>query len=265
MNAPHWRDASPADYAVVGDPIGHSWSPLMQNAAFRALGLELRYSAIRVPAGELAEAATHLRAAGFRGLNVTVPLKEEAFALASELDAESSRYGAANVLELETLRGHNTDGPAFMNVLRRLGVEPCRALVLGAGGTARTLAVALGLAGFEVAIHNRTPQKAARLSAEIGVRHTLQASARGCSLVVDATSSSLTGGGPLVEWSGASPDALAFAAAYGVPSRFLEAAAAAGLRTQDGAEMLVEQGALSLEWWLGVEAPREAMREAIRR
>lgn len=268
MSAFHeWREAPPADYAVIGDPIGHSLSPAMHQAAYRALGLELRYEAIQVPRGEVPRAFSHLKDLGYRGVNVTVPHKEEAFLWLSDPDEACRRIGSANTLDLVTGRGTSTDGPGFLDTLADLGVPAsARFLILGAGGTARALVDAVARAGYEVKLWNRTRERAEELRMELGPDFTIvrEPSPERADVIVDATSASRTGQFVPLDWSRATPGALAYDVSYGAaPSAFLRAAEGKGLRTVDGRALLAAQGARSLEWWLGVIAPRAVMREAL--
>ncbi|MCW5936955.1 MAG: shikimate dehydrogenase [Fimbriimonadaceae bacterium] len=264
MSWKEWRAVERGDLAVIGDPIAHSLSPVMQNAALRHAGLSWGYQAVRVPLEEFDEALGHLAACGLWGLNVTVPIKEAAFAWCTDVDP---RLGAANTLDLRTPgRGTNTDAPGFMDTLAELGVQPCRAVVLGAGGSARAVAVALCDAGFQVALHNRTSDRARALRGETGLAIEIleEPVLTGGGLVVNATSAGLGGEAPYVAWETAEPGALAYDLMYGpAQTAFCEAAEARGLRSTDGLAMLVAQGARSFTWWLDIPAPRQAMMRAL--
>jgi shikimate dehydrogenase len=233
----------------------------MHMAAYEVLGLPYRYVAVRVAAGEVGAALDHLKGLGYRGVNVTVPHKEEAFGWAASSDAFARRVGAANTFDLLSGACVNTDGPGFMDTTSSLVVG--KALVLGAGGSARAIVAALVEAGWPVSIHNRTAAKAEALALEFGAEALSEPILDGADLVVNTTSASLQGETLACGWSSVSPDALAYDLMYGKPSPFLAEAAGFGLKTQDGLELLVAQGARSLEYWLGVEAPRDAMRKAL--
>lgn len=291
MNIWHeWRDAPAADYAVIGDPIAHSWSPKLHRAAYRAFGLDERYEAIRVPLEEFTEALKHLTNLGYRGLNVTIPLKEAAFAWARSVDAESTPYRALNTLSLSDRRGTNTDAPGFLDMLACLGFpnpphavrgtftatkervtqgesnpEREHVLILGAGGTARTLAIALQNHGFKVTIWNRTRQRAEDLAGEVpGLLVLDKPTAKGCGLIVNATATGLTGETPPVDWTGAESGALAIDAVYASePTPFMQAARAQGLEAADGRLMLVAQAARAFAWWHGGAPPYDAMLDAV--
>jgi len=257
-----WREEIPGDFAVIGDPVSHSKSPAMHAAAYRELGLDLSYRAVRVPVGEVRAALLHLRTLGYRGVNVTVPHKAEALAACEQVEDLARRIGAVNTIRLDGLVGRNTDGPGF---LRSLPVkEPGLAVILGAGGSAAAVAVALADVGWKVEIYNRTRSRAESLAALIGGAVREDAAVAGADLVINATSAGLLGSGLSIDWAGVRPSAHAVDLMYGAePSPFMREALQNGLTAQDGRGMLMEQGALALEWWLGVPAPREAMLRAI--
>lgn len=258
-----WRNAPQADFAVIGDPVAHSLSPLMHQAAYKELGLRLRYVAVRVPEPDFPQALQHLAQVGYTGVNVTVPLKEAAFAWAKGGDP---RMGSVNTLRFEDRGGINTDAPGFLRTLADLGVAPCRALVLGAGGSARALSVALSDAGYSLSVWNRTRQRAVDMlkvaRCDASLLDTPDVSNQ--DLVVNATSSGLSGDSLSIDWTSAARTCLAYDLYYSQePTGFLQAASAQGLRIQDGRALLVAQGALSFEWWTGRTAPRTAMMQAV--
>ncbi len=254
----------PADFAVIGDPVGHSWSPKMHTAAYEALGLKLTYEAIHVPLEEFDEAMESLIKLGYNGVNVTLPLKFNAFGWA-EVEPESLAFGAINTVDLRTRVGCNTDAPGFLDTLRQFEIEaPGPVLLLGAGGTSNALARALVGAGFEVRIYNRTPEKAEELADQVGASFTFEPDVRDASLVLNTTSAGISGPALDIAWGAARSDAIAYDVMYGAaPTIFLEDAEKAGFRAVDGRHMLVAQGARSFEWWLGVPAPRDIMLRSI--
>jgi shikimate dehydrogenase len=257
-----------ADFAVIGDPIGHSKSPAMHRAAYDALGLPYRYVAVHVPQGRVAEALDRMLEMGYRGVNVTVPHKAEALAWASQPDSLAARIGAANTLDLRTGRAWNTDAPGFMDTLADLGLRsPYRAVVLGAGGSARALVAALSdEAGVEVAVWNRTRDRAERMVQELASGALIQdlPDLSRADLVVNATSTGLDAIELDLDFSVARPHALAYDLAYGSePTVFERQAAQAGLRHADGRGLLVAQGARAFEHWLGIPAPKTVMLRAI--
>jgi shikimate dehydrogenase len=257
---------------VCGWPVAHSRSPAMQNAALRAAGLDgWEYLALPLPPELFAETVLALPAAGFRGVNVTIPHKEAALALADEASPAARAIGAANTLTFEpggAIAADNTDAPGLLEALAER-VDPAgrSALVLGAGGAARAAAWALAGAGADVAVWNRTAARAAALAADLGVRHA--AVPAPADIVVNATSVGLD---PNIDPFKAIPlKADTFGAGsyvidlvYGSgETRLLAAARSRGARVIDGLEILVAQGAASFERWTGMMAPRQAMREAV--
>ncbi|MBS1714095.1 MAG: shikimate dehydrogenase [Armatimonadetes bacterium] len=258
-----WSETPEGEFAVIGDPVSHSLSPRMHSEAYAALGLSYRYRAVRVPVSEFEEAVDRLRSLGYWGLNVTVPLKETAY---RSFPGGDPRQGAVNTINLRDDRATNTDAPGFMGTLRDLGVAPCKSLVLGAGGSARALVVALADAGFEVLLFNRTSARATALCEQVQVPVTVleNPDPAGCALIVNGTSAGLRKECPPVLWGRAEPGAVAYDLTYsGEETPFVRAAGEVGLRAVDGRRMLVDQGALSFEWWTGLPAPREAMLHAV--
>jgi len=258
-----WRDAPKADFAVIGDPIHHSLSPRMHMTAYAALGLTRQYLAVHVPVGEVGEALERLRELGYRGVNVTVPHKHEAWQWAIVSDPLSKRIEAANTFDLQTRRCINTDAPGFMDTLKGFDFGDRNALILGAGGSAKAIVAAMTEAGWNLQIYNRTAIRAQELAAEFGCKAVPEPDLSRASLVVNTTSAALKGDDLQIDWSGSGPDLVAYDLMYGKPTRFLQGAMQRGLRTLDGLELLVAQGALAFEWWLGTTAPRDAMREAL--
>lgn len=261
-----WREVEEASFAVIGDPVSHSLSPAMHNAAFAHLSLPYRYVAIHVSPGEVCDALDRLTHLGYRGVNVTVPHKEEALGWVDHLDPFARRVGAVNTIRMADRAAANTDTPGFLDTLDELGLKPGRpAVVLGAGGSARGVCVALAEAGFDLRIWNRTRARAEHLIERLVVPATVMETPdlAEAGLIVNTTSAALKGGALELDWSGVPGDAVAYDLMYGEPTPFLEGARASGLKTVDGAALLVAQGARSLEYWLDVDAPRHVMREAI--
>jgi shikimate dehydrogenase len=256
-------------FALVGDPVAHSKSPLMHAAAFREMGLPHTYEAIRVTAGELPAMIQALRDGTFAGLNVTVPHK----LLAAKLADEAHTFGteAANTLVRGNegrIAAHNTDVTALMEELGSLGAREGRALVLGSGGAARAAIAALEALGVkDVAVRARTPGP---LVTQLWSPSPDSESRT--RLVVQATTAGMTGGPPgdvaadVVAWDALPADAAALDVVYAPPeTQFLRAAARRGLTRRNGLGMLARQGAAALELWLGRPAPLEAMLAALER
>lgn len=262
---------------LLGDPIAHSASPELQNAAFEAAGVDGVYVAVRCGPEDLAGFMRGLAKAGGGG-NVTIPHKEKA---ATFLDVRSEavrRTGACNTFwgdEAGRVHGDNTDVEGFRRALRTfldVPVSGLRVLLLGAGGAAR--AALLGLLqedASEVFVHNRTQDRARAVARRIGgQRARVVPILRGLEgedfdLVVNATSLGLHEGDAspidfhILNRAGAAMDLV-----YGRhTTAFVKAAEDAGIRATDGLEMLVQQGAVSFERWWGREAPVEAMRSIV--
>jgi shikimate dehydrogenase len=274
---------------VLGWPVAHSRSPAMHNAAFAELAMtDWRYQLLPVPPALFAETVRALPAAGFLGANVTIPHKHVALELADDASARASAIGAANTLMFSAEGGitaDNTDAPGLLMALGE-PVEGKRALVLGAGGSARAVVWALLDAGAaEVLVWNRTEARARSLAAELGARavqrpepadllinctsvglsaHSHEDTDRTKPLQPSATHSSTLnqldlGFDQVGEYSYVVD--LVYRAGS---TELLDAARAHRARTLDGLEVLVAQGALSFELWTGRKPPLEAMRAAAR-
>lgn len=256
---------------VAGLPVSHSRSPAIHNAALAALGLDWLYVPVPLPADRFGETVRALPGSGFRGLNVTVPYKLAAHDLADERSAAAAAIGAANTLTFEedAVHADNTDAPGLIDAL---GESPTglRALVLGAGGAARAAVWALLDAGAaEVSVWSRTPDRAAALAAELGARNAERPA--GADLLVNCTPVGLPGWPEGEEaltalgLGGADPPATVVDMAYGErPTALEEWAERGGARFVSGIEVLVRQGARSLERWTGRDPPVEVMRMAAR-
>lgn len=257
--------------AVIGDPISHSLSPVIFNAAFEAAGLDWVFVAHRVPAGETARALDGVRAMGVAGLSVTMPHKEAAFAAVDEVTTEARVLGAVNcVVNRDShLVGHNTDGAGLVAALSADGVpvDGQRCVVLGGGGAARSVVAALARAGSEVTVVNRSADRARAAAALAGERGRVgdQADVAVASIVVNATSVGMGGDGLVVPADLLSPGQVVVDLVYHpVETPLLTAARARGARAIDGVGMLVQQGALAFTLWTGAEPPIEVMNDAAR-
>ncbi len=259
--------------AVLGHPVGHSRSPAMQAAALAELGLgeEWSYEAIDVAPEEFEARVRAMAGEGFAGANVTVPHKQAALALADEASETAREIGAANTLSFATgaIRAENTDAGGL---LRALPGSPRgqRALLLGAGGAARAALWALLREGAAVEVWNRTAARAAALCAELGAEPVAAPEQGAYGLIVNSTAVGLGGEDPFAALplvaAGFAPGQVVLDMVYGDgPTDLLRAAEAAGATAVDGLELLVQQGALSLEAWTGLPAPIETMRAAARR
>jgi shikimate dehydrogenase len=257
---------------VLGWPVTHSRSPQIQNAALAALGMEgWRYQRLPVPPVLFPATTRSLRASGFVGANVTIPHKQAALALADEAGESASAIGAANTLSFAvdgTIVAENTDAPGLIAALGR-SPSGMSVLVLGAGGSARAAVWAMREAGArEVSVWNRSPERAEALARDLGARAL--AAAEPADLLVNCTSVGLRAEREQLSQLGLTADRLSdygwvVDLVYGGgPTQLIATAEELGAHTVDGLEVLVAQGALSLERWTGHAAPLEVMRRAAR-
>lgn len=261
--------------AVIGSPVRHSLSPVIHNAAFAAAGLDWVYLALEVAPGDCARALDGVRAFGFAGLSVTTPHKDDVARLVDERSDDAAALGAVNCVVPAAdgrLRGENTDGAGFVAALREQGIEPAglRCCVLGAGGAARSVVLALARAGAaDVAVINRTPAKgavAAGLAGAVGRVGDARTDLAAADLVVNGTSVGMGGDGGLPLDPGLLRPAQVVAELVVHPVRtpLLEAAEAVGCAAVDGVGMLVHQAAIAFEAWSGMPPPLPAMTAAAR-
>jgi shikimate dehydrogenase len=235
----------------------------MMSAAFAELGLGWRYFHLPVAPERFSATVAALPASGYRGANVTIPHKLAAHDLAGEVGEAAAAIGAVNTLSFEPdgrVSGGNTDAGGLLDALG--GEPPGRALVLGAGGAARAAVWALREAGAEVTVWTRTPARGRALALEFGVGYAGDPGP--ADLMVNATSVGLEPGDtldglPLVE-----TETVVDLVYGGEPTPFERWGSERGARVIDGLEILVRQGARSLEIWTGREAPLEAMRRGAR-
>jgi len=267
-------------FGVLGDPVDHSLSPAMHNAAFAACALPYLYLRFRVASDALPAALADARRLEMGGLNLTVPLKEVALGLLDDVTPEARRIGAVNTITLTDggLVGDNTDARGFLKSLEgRIPLGGAHVVLIGAGGSARAVGTALATAGVtHVTIANRTLARAADLARRLEDAGPLRATVASLDaledglglsdvrLVVNTTSTGL-GNDPIAVRHGATPhDCLFMDLVYGAqPTPFLRAAARGRRRTLDGSGMLLHQGALAFETWTGQTAPLDAMRRAL--
>lgn len=268
---------------LIGDPVAHSRSPALHNAAFAQLGLRARYELWPTPVSELPARVESLRAPHILGANVTLPHKIAVLELLDRLDPAVEAIGAANTIIREadgSLTGANTDAPAFLMSLREeAGYEPAgqAAVILGASGAARAAAVALIGAGVaQLTVANRTRERAEELLADLLATSDsdpqlfaltptdadLPELLAGATLIVNATSLGWHGDESPLPAELIPSGALVFDMVYR-PTQLLRDAAARGARTLDGAGMLARQAALAFERWTGHPAPIEIMRTAL--
>jgi shikimate dehydrogenase len=258
---------------VLGWPVRHSRSPAMHDAGFAALGLDgWRYQLLPVPPELFDETVRALPGTGFVGANATIPHKAAALAIADTATPAARAIGAANTLTFNpdgTIEADNTDAPGFLDALPT-SPAGARALVLGAGGSARAIVWALLQAGAaDVMVWNRTPQRAEQLCAELGGRAVVDATP--ADVLVNCTSIGLdekaeTFNELPIRVDGIDGYPCIVDLVYRAGGTALTAAAqAAGVQVVDGLEILVRQGALSFERWTGQPGPLDALRAAARR
>jgi len=270
---------------IFGDPVAHSLSPVMHNAAFASLGLDMAYVPFHVPTdppGGLKRAVSAVRALGIHGLNITIPHKERVMGYLDEVDGHARMVGAVNTVvnRQGRLVGYNTDGEGYLQGLRlEAGFSPRGKfiVIIGAGGAARSILYSVLLKKpKKVVLVNRTKARAASLAREfgrkLGVRietapleaGALGECARGAHLVVNTTSIGLGGRGELDFPVHLLADkAVASDIVYSpLETAFLKKARAQGLKTHDGLSMLVHQGAIGFKLWTGKKAPVDVMRAA---
>ncbi len=255
---------------LIGCPVAHSRSPGIHRVFAAQLGLEVEYRLIEARAGDFGSEVRAFFAASGRGLNVTLPYKAAALALAAEAGVAAGRCGVANVLRIVSgrLRADNVDGLGLVRDLARLGFDlrGARGLILGAGGAAAGIVPALMEAGMdEITLLNRTPARARALARRLGIERVRALPRSACrgpyQLVVNATSASLAGECPDFP-PGAMDRAstLAYDLVYAdSPSPFLRRASALGAQAVDGWGMLLEQAAESFFLWHGVRPGTAAL------
>ena len=293
----NWRTAAgdvdpPIRLAVFGDPVAHSLSPQMQNAALRASEIDMQYARFHIRANELRSALRFLRDLDFIGINLTVPHKIAAFTQIDEVDESATRPGAVNTIRVreKKLIGSNTDGEGFLRAIRSefsVDLRDLRVMLIGAGGgTGHAIAWQCALENCErLVLVNRAYEKAqalaerlrpyfagprvlgpvARLEAVEWEESALRAQLVDIDLVVNATPLGMNPSDPPpIPERLLAPHQMVFDCVYG-PSKtsLLRAADEAGARGANGVSMLLHQGALSFSIWFDREAPIDAMRKAL--
>jgi len=263
----------PDRYAVIGHPVAHSKSPWIHAQFARATGEDIVYGAIDAPAEAFVAELEKFRAAGGKGLNVTLPFKEQAFRYCAGSTARAAAAQAVNTLLLDRERpfGDNTDGVGLVrdlavNLGRRLA--GAQVLLLGAGGAAQGVLGPIAEAGAAaIVVANRTPARAQALAARVPgvVACGFDAlEGRAFDLVVNATSAGLSGELPRLPQGLFRPGALAYDMVYSRDTEFLAMARTAGAATSDGLGMLVEQAAESFLVWRGVRPDTRPVLAALR-
>jgi shikimate dehydrogenase len=266
---------------VIGDPIEHSLSPTIHNAAFNYLKLDFVFLAFRVKAADLENAIQGMRGLGIHGLNVTMPHKSKVIGCLDKVDSTVKFLGSANTILNKDgkLSGFNTDGMGALKTLRESGAKLSekKVLLLGAGGAAKAIAFALAEEVGELVVLNRTAEKAKRLAEALEqisnkkvvgdslFPDTIVKNLQDSDVLINATS---VGMHPEANQSIVPPqwlrsDLTVMDIVYNpVETKLAKDAKAVGARVISGVEMLIYQGAASFEIWTGLSAPIEVMRRA---
>jgi len=260
-------------YAVIGNPVEHSLSPQIHAEFARVTGQDLAYGRILAPRDGFRDAVLAFRAAGGKGLNVTLPFKHEAWRLAVVRSGFALVAGAVNTLSFqgESIVGHNTDGIGLVRDLTRnlrVAVRAKRVLLMGAGGAAQgVLGPLLGAGPQRLVIANRIAGKARALAQRGGAAAGLGYDELGGAqfdLLINATSAGLAGEAPPLTAAAFAPGALGYEMVYGRDTPFLAMARAAGADACDGTGMLVEQAAESFLLWRGLRPDTAPVIAALR-
>ena len=278
--------AAPTSFFLLGHPVGHSLSPFMHNAAFKALGLNAHYALLDVAPGDVPRTLADLRAQGCGGANVTIPHKEAAYrflAAKGRLSDVAQLLHSVNTVAFRpdgSLFGDNTDAPGFLDALQeafRASPKGKRILVLGCGGAGRALALTCAMQGAE-SILVADVNLAARRRLLLALRQTApglpvagvsldraRAAARDCDLIIQATPVGMHAGDPsLLPAESFRKGQLVFDLIYNpAVTPLLATARAAGARTANGLGMLLHQGARAFRLWTGRKAPVPVMRAAL--
>ena len=261
-------------YGLVGNPVGHSVSPPMHEAAYAELAMDASYVAFEPAVEEISAAIEGAETLGIAGLNVTIPFKQDVLDLV-EADPLAERIGAVNTIDFRTEggpQGYNTDAIGITRSFEHHGVEldGRKAVVVGAGGAGRAAAFALSDAGCEVHIANRTVEKAIDLASEVshasgGSLDTLDSQLAEASILLNATSVGMESDETPVPSELLHDGLTVLDAVYApIETRLLQEASAVGADTIDGAWMLLFQGVEAFELWTGRDAPVETMNHALR-
>lgn len=260
-------------YGIIGNPVEHSLSPVIHNAAFGERGIDGKFVTFEADEARIETAFRGADALGIDGLTVTQPFKRDAFEFADP-DDRAQRVGVVNTVDFgeQPPKGYNYDLSGALRAFEHhdVDLDGARVVVVGAGGAARALAFGFESAGAEVAIANRTVEKAHDLASVVpgatgyGLDE-LPSLLADSDVVANATSVGQESDESPVPADAWHSELVAFDAVYRpLETRFLRDAAAANARTIDGAWMLLFQGVEAFETWTGVDAPVEAMNEALR-
>ncbi len=269
-------------YAIIGQPVSHSLSPAMQNAAFQELGIDGVYLAFDVDHDRLEEAIGGIRSLGIRGANVTLPHKERVIKFLDKLDRDSSEIGAVNTIVNRDGRlfGFNTDGVGARRALADAGVDVGGkvVLLLGAGGAAKAIGFAFSRLARKIIIANRSEERAAELRTQLedrvevgagGLRPTfLKEATREAEIIINCTKVGMVPNSDeaILDRQYLRKEQVVFDIVYNpLKTKLLREAERAGAVAVDGVGMLVNQGAESFSLWTGREAPADLMRRVVLR
>lgn len=266
-------------YCIIGDPVSHSLSPAMHNAAFKSLSLDNVYIAYKVASGELESAIESLRSVRVSGFNVTIPHKTAVSQYLDEVDHLSRKAGAVNTVVSNDgkFKGYNTDIQGFLQPLinRHTDFKGLSVLLFGAGGSARAVVISLSSVNgiSKLVIASRTSSKSLELSrlAELSglpcsalMVEEAKVMAKHCDLIVNATPVGLQSNESILGIEDIERNSIVYDLVYRpVMTKLLENACNKGARVIYGYEMLLEQGAQAFEIWTGLKAPIPAMKKAL--
>ena len=269
---------------IIGDPIEHTMSPVMHNAAFKNMGVDYVYLPFRVKAEELGQAIAGMRALNIKGLNITIPHKVAVLQFLDELDPLADKIGAVNTIVNDdgVLKGYNTDATGFLQALLKRGIEPKgkSVVILGAGGASRAISFILAERSAHIVILNRlleldwAKELASRIlrtfAKEVEAlelnRKNLAKALEKADILVNATS---VGMSPDINETPVNSDLLrpnlvVYDIVYNpIKTRLLREAEQAGAETISGVDMLIWQGAIAFEKWTGLKAPVKLMRAEV--
>jgi len=258
--------------AVIGDPVSHSLSPRLHNAAFAALELDWMYVACHVPKGQGADAVEDMRTLGFKGLSVTMPHKAAVASAVDSLSATAAKLGVVNCVRVEDERliGENTDGIGLLNSIRAhmaIEVEDLRVVIVGAGGAARSVALTMVENGSTVGIYNRTDSSAVQVVEIVGGTSSVvqQNAIRDAELIINATPLGMAPNDPMPFDIDLLQDGQSVVDLIYKPTKttLLKEAEARGLQTLNGLGMLLYQAGEQFRLWTGQPPPIKAMAESV--
>lgn len=273
-----------AIFGLIGNPVGHSLSPLMHEHALKILGIDGVYIPLQVQPGDLKQAIQGIRALNFQGVNVTLPYKEAVIPHLDDLGPEAEACQAVNLIinQQGALIGHNVDGKAFVGSLVQAGIQPRgKAVLIGAGGAARAVAYSLSAAGInELCLLDIQAEKARALASYLNQHGAGRATgylmsdeqvlsrAETAQLLINCSPQGMfphIERSPVSSLRGLSRQLVVCDLIYNpIETRLIHMAKEQGMKVVSGVDMFVEQGALSLELWTGHRAPRNQMKAVIR-